>query len=170
MVSGVFVPTTPPKHQYFFIVLPSTQKYPIMGLTTLKYSVYVMYKTLLIEDDAALAKLSQIALAKRDLEVFHAADGFTALDYLEENKPDLILLDLNIPEIDGWGVLEAAKNRYGISAFKVIVTSARRDMISRARGTLEMVDCYLIKPFTMGELLEAIDEALPDVNPANVPD
>lgn len=134
------------------------------------YSVDVMYKTLLIEDDAALAKLSQIALAKRDLEVFHAADGFAALDYLEENKPDLILLDLNIPEIDGWGVLEAAKNRYGVNAFKVIVTSARRDMISRARGALEMVDSYLTKPFTMGELLAAIDEALPDVKPTNMAD
>ncbi len=124
----------------------------------------MVYKTLLIEDDEALAKLSQITLRRRDLEIFHAANGFSALDYLEENKPDLILLDLNIPEIDGWGVLEAAKNRYGVDAFKVVVTTARRDMVNRAKGEIETVTRYLIKPFTTSELLNAVDEALAELD------
>jgi DNA-binding response OmpR family regulator len=125
-----------------------------------------MYKTLLIEDDEALAKLSQITLRRKNLDIFHAANGFSALDYLESNKPDLILLDLNIPEIDGWGVLEAAKNRYGVDAFKVVVTTARRDMINRTKGEFETVVRYLIKPFTTTELLDAVDEAIAELEPA----
>ena len=121
------------------------------------------YKTLLIEDDPALASLSKLRLEKIEARVFHASDGLEALDYLEDNRPDLILLDINIPMVDGWDVLEFAKRQYGEGTFKVIVTSARRDMVSRAKGEIEMVDRYLVKPFTSAELLEAINDVM---NPA----
>jgi DNA-binding response OmpR family regulator len=120
-------------------------------------------KTLLIEDDPALANLSKLRLQRLDMEVFHASDGMQAMDYLDENQPNLILLDINIPMIDGWGVLEAAKNRYGQS-FKVIVTSARRDIISRAKGEIEGVDRYLVKPFTSEELIETIQSVMEEAD------
>lgn len=120
-----------------------------------------MIQTLLVEDDPTLANLALLRLAKReDIEVFHAADGVAAMDYLDEHHPDLILLDINIPLVDGWDVLKYARETYGNDGIKVIVTTARKDMVSRAKGEIEMVDSYLIKPFTGTELLQTIDEVL----------
>ncbi len=122
------------------------------------------YNTLLIEDDPGLASLAKIRLEKQKIHnVFHAADGVTAIEYLEENQPDLILLDINIPMFDGWDVLEFARNKYGRESFKVIVTTARKDLLSRTKGDIEEVDAYLIKPFSSDELFAAIENVMPKV-------
>lgn len=116
-----------------------------------------MTRVLLIEDDPALAQLTMIRLEKLQMDVFHASNGQLALDYLDTHKPELILLDLNIPYIDGWEVLEYAKQQYGVGSYGVIVTTARKDMINRAKGDIEAVDQYLVKPFTSDQLLHAIN-------------
>ncbi|RMG77156.1 MAG: response regulator [Chloroflexi bacterium] len=119
-----------------------------------------MTKVLLIEDDPALAQLMMLRLDRLDMDVFHASNGQLAIDYLEVNQPDLILLDLNIPYIDGWEVLDYAKTQYGAGNFGVIVTTARKDMINRAKGDIESVDVYLVKPFTSEQLFHAINTVM----------
>lgn len=122
-------------------------------------------KVLLVEDDAALANLAMIRLKDLELDITHVSDGTQALDYLEQKQPDLILLDINIPMVDGWEVLNYAKRTYGEHGFKVIVTTARKDHISRAKGEMETVDRYLTKPFSGTELRDTVIAVL-DIEPS----
>ncbi|MFW5692288.1 MAG: response regulator transcription factor [Chloroflexota bacterium] len=116
--------------------------------------------TLLIEDDPGLANLALLRLETLKMDVFHASDGLQAMDYLEANRPDLILLDINIPLVDGWDVLDFARAKH--PDIHVIVTTARKDLVSRAKGEIEKVDRYLVKPFSARELLTAINEVMGD--------
>ncbi|GEM_PF-841786 len=114
--------------------------------------------TLHVEDDLGIAKLVQIGLRRMPVELHHVSNGDVAMEWLDENKPELILLDINLPGADGWEVLDYAKRKYGSRGFKVIVTTARRDAISRATGDMHFVDKYLIKPYTIPQLEAAITE------------
>jgi len=116
--------------------------------------------TLHVEDDLAIAKLVQIGLRGMPLELHHVASGDLAMDWLDEHRPELILLDINLPGADGWEVLDFAKRKHGARGFKVIVTTARRDAVSRATGEIHFVDKYLIKPYTMQQLQAAIEEVM----------
>ncbi|MDX2075544.1 MAG: response regulator [bacterium] len=120
--------------------------------------------TLHVEDDLAIAKLVQIGLRGMPLELHHAANGDSAMEWLDDHHPELILLDINLPGADGWEVLDYAKQKYGARGFKVIVTTARRDAVSRATGEIHHVDKYLIKPYTIQQLEAAIEE-MTMVNP-----
>lgn len=117
--------------------------------------------TLQVEDDAGIAKLMQIGLRNyTELELHHVTNGDAAIEWLEQHHPDLILLDINLPGADGWEVLDFAKDKYGAHAFKVIITTARRDAMSRATGEMHHVDSYLIKPYTVQQLQAVIEQVL----------
>lgn len=120
--------------------------------------------TLQVEDDAGIAKLVQLGLRNHsELELHHVTNGDSAIEWLEQHQPDLILLDINLPGADGWEVLDFAKDKYGAHGFKVIVTTARRDAMSRATGEMHLVDSYLIKPYTVQQLQAVIEEAMTPV-------
>lgn len=112
-----------------------------------------------VEDDFAIAKLVQIGLRGMPIELHHVGDGDKAIDWIDAHRPEIILLDINLPGADGWEVLDFAKRKHGAHGFKVIVTTARRDAVSRATGEMHFVDKYLIKPYTMQQLQAAIEEA-----------
>lgn len=116
--------------------------------------------TLHVEDDLAIAKLVQIGVRNVNVQLHHVANGDAAMAWLDANKPELILLDINLPGADGWEVLDYAKAKYGSRGFKVIVTTARRDAVSRATGEMHYVDKYLIKPYTIHQLETAIIEVM----------
>ncbi len=115
---------------------------------------------LLVEDDPDIAKLTIRALNRAGFETVHVDDGQAAIDYLDVKKPDLILLDLNLPEVSGWEVLDHAKALYGEEGFKVIVTTANGDAANRVIGKLQLVVEYLIKPFVPDQLVSAIQRAM----------
>jgi len=115
---------------------------------------------LLVEDDPDISRLTLHMMSRAGLKAAHVDSGSAAISYLEHTKPDLILLDLNLPEVHGWQVLEFAKDKYGETGFKVVVTTANADAANRVIGKLQLVVGYLIKPFTPDKLVKAINEAL----------
>jgi DNA-binding response OmpR family regulator len=128
-----------------------------------------MSKILLIEDDKFLRELIIQKLGKEGYEVVEAAEGETGLTKLKEEKPDLVLLDLILPGIDGFEVLSRIKQDSDVSKIPVIILSnlGQKDDVQKGID-LGAVD-YLIKAhFTPGEIVEKIKATLSGDSSAGV--
>jgi len=112
---------------------------------------------LLVEDDAALRGMLRTSLPPHGYRVIDAASGEDALALARERGPDVVVLDLGLPGIDG---LEVARRLRGWSAVPIIVLSARGQEQSKVALLDAGADDYLTKPFGMGELLARIRAAL----------
>lgn len=110
-----------------------------------------MDKILLVEDDSGFRELLAEALHKEGKSVVCAADGFEALSMMDKYRPDLILLDLMMPNMDGFSMLLERKN-----SIPVIVISALDCEEERIRGYQLGADDFLTKPFSVKELLVRI--------------
>ncbi|NLE51193.1 MAG: response regulator [Chloroflexi bacterium] len=119
-----------------------------------------------LEDDRDLARLIQITL-RPWTESFHVAyDGIHGLDLIQQQRPSLILLDLNLPGMNGLEVYDALQADPDLSSIPVVMLSAnQRDMAAqRSRRTLDGVVAYIVKPFTLIELRDTLRPYL-DLNP-----
>ena len=114
---------------------------------------------LVIEDEADLVWVVRFNLELEGYRTFVAPNGQAALDLLGEVTPDLMLLDLMMPVMDGWTVLHEVRRR-GLRS-KVIVVSARTSQLERRRAEEYRVDGFVAKPFDMEELLATIRGLLP---------
>lgn len=121
---------------------------------------FLPYDILIVEDNPEIADISARWLERMRLHSRHAPDGRTGMQMLEAQKPDLLVLDLNLPEVDGWHVLEYAKKLYGDAMFKVIVMTANDDSANRLVGKLQTVEHYLIKPINRERLQQAVAQVL----------
>jgi two-component system nitrogen regulation response regulator GlnG len=116
---------------------------------------------LIVEDTADIAGIMQLALDNMNIANQHAPNGFMALEMLESRLPDLMLLDIGMPGMNGWEVLEAIKTRWPDADFPVIVLTAFSDPANRLIGKLQAhVFRYLTKPFDVEELSRIVREAL----------
>ena len=113
-------------------------------------------KILVVEDEAAIRDLICINLQLVGYEVFSAEDGLVAKDFLEKQKVDLILLDVMIPGIDGFSLIEHIK-KYNIP---IIFVTAKESVLDRVKGLRLGADDYIIKPFETMELLARIEVVL----------
>jgi chemosensory pili system protein ChpA (sensor histidine kinase/response regulator) len=111
---------------------------------------------LIVEDALDVAKMLQISLEQIGIDAVLAKNGQVALDYLDHTEPDLILLDLNLPKINGWQVLEYAKKLYGEHSIRVIVTTANTDEVNRLVGKMQYVSSYIQKPFTIDSIVDVV--------------
>jgi DNA-binding response OmpR family regulator len=120
-----------------------------------------MAKVLIIEDDKFLRELIAQKLIKEGFEVLEAVDGEEGMRKVKEERPDLILLDLILPGIDGFEVLSRIKQDPALSPIPVIILSnlGQKDDVEKGMK-LGAID-YLIKAhFTPGEIIEKIKSAL----------
>lgn len=124
---------------------------------TVKFDTH--YKALIIEDTAELAEILRITLSNMGIETFNAFHGKKAIDFIKTHQPDLILLDIGLPDMSGWKVLETVE-QLEITLPKIIVISAFSDPANRLVGKLQGVSSYLIKPFTTQEVESVIQKAL----------
>jgi DNA-binding response OmpR family regulator len=108
---------------------------------------------LVIEDDVDIWRSLQILLGRAGYDVVWATDGAQGLQRFRDERPDLVLLDLNLPVLDGWSVLERIRD---VSAVPVMVLTARGLETDKARGLLSGADDYLTKPFGGAELVARI--------------
>jgi CheY-like chemotaxis protein len=110
-------------------------------------------RVLLIDDDAATRDLVQRMLAKDGVEMLHAASGQEGLRLAVEQRPDVILLDVLLPDQDGWAVLTALTTKLELAGIPVIVATTADE-----RGLAETLGAtsYLSKPVTVEELRTAI--------------
>ena len=116
---------------------------------------------LIVEDAVELAQISQIALSRLGLKTIHAANGQRALEMLAEHHPDLMLLDIGLPGMNGWEVLERIKLDESAPEFPIIVLTAAGDPVNRLIGKLqERVKRYIVKPYSVDELKQAVREVL----------
>jgi two-component system OmpR family response regulator len=108
-------------------------------------------RILLVEDDPSLANGLQTALRREGLTVDHVATGTAALQAVQAEAPDLIILDLGLPDMDGLEVLKSLRS--GKQALLVMVLTARDTTADKISGLDQGADDYLAKPFEMSELL-----------------
>jgi two-component system KDP operon response regulator KdpE len=113
-------------------------------------------KVLLVDDDATLRRTLAIGLRAADHEVLLAADGRSALQALREDKPDLVVLDLGLPDLSGVDVLRRLRSW---STTPVVVLSARAESAEKVQALDLGADDYVTKPFGMEELLARIRAA-----------
>lgn len=116
---------------------------------------------LIVEDVADTARLMQITLERLGLTADWAPDGMSALAYLADKTPDLMILDLGMPDIHGWTVLEHVKSGLPTTDYPVIVLTAFDDPANKLIGKLQSrVYRYLTKPFDPRTLSDTVIAAL----------
>jgi len=113
-------------------------------------------KVLLVDDDPTLRRTLGIGLRAEGHEVLIAADGRTALEAVREDHPDLVVLDLGLPDLSGVEVLRQIRGR---STLPVVVLSARAESTEKVEALDLGADDYVTKPFGMEELLARVRAA-----------
>jgi two-component system response regulator VicR len=118
-------------------------------------------RVLCIEDEPEMIDLISLILERKGFQVIGAVGGVEGIDAIRREKPDLILLDLMMPEVDGWEVYRRLKADETISDIPVIVVTAKAQSIDKVLGLhIAKVDDYVTKPFGPRELLESVERVL----------
>jgi DNA-binding response OmpR family regulator len=112
---------------------------------------------LVVEDDLTLLETLEYSLAAEGYEVISAADGLTALEVAREEQPDLVVLDLMLPRLDGFEVCRILRRETSVP---ILMLTARTDEVDRVVGLEVGADDYLTKPFSMRELLARVKALL----------
>ncbi|GAB4504802.1 MAG: hypothetical protein Fur0043_17960 [Anaerolineales bacterium] len=113
---------------------------------------------LCIEDEPEMIDLIRLILSRRGFEVEGAAGGKEGLEKVRQNPPDLVLLDLMMPDMDGWEVYQQMKAGEKTRNIPVIVVTAKAQSIDKVLGLhIAKVDDYISKPFSPQELLNSVD-------------
>ncbi len=119
-----------------------------------------MTQVLVIDDEAPIRLLCRVNLEAEGMQVLEAADGPTGLEQAREGTPDVILLDVMMPGLDGWRVAEALLEDERTSGIPIIFLTARAEFRDRARGLdIGGVD-YVTKPFNPVELAPLVRDLL----------
>lgn len=109
-----------------------------------------MSKLLLVEDDQTLRETLAFNLSREGYEVVQAGDGISALDLAREHVPDLVVLDIMLPGLDGLTVCRTLRHE---SDVPIVLLTARTGEVDRIVGLDSGADDYVVKPFSLGELL-----------------
>jgi len=118
-------------------------------------------KVLCIEDDPEMIDLIKLILERRGFRFIGAVGGREGLEAIAREKPDLVLLDIMMPDIDGWDVYRQMKADERSKDIPVIVVTAKAQSIDRVLGLhIAKVDDYVTKPFGPAELLRSVDRVL----------
>jgi two-component system response regulator VicR len=118
-------------------------------------------KILYIEDESVMIELVRLILGGRGFEVVGAVSGRDGLEIAGRESPDLILLDLMMPDIDGWQVYRQLKAHPELKDIPVIVVTAKAQAIDKVLGlSIAKVDDYITKPFEPKELLRSVRRVL----------
>ena len=114
-----------------------------------------------IEDDLELVEILKIILKSRGYEITGARGGSEGLEALRRIKPDLVLLDLMMPDMDGWEVHRQMKADADLCHIPVIIVTADGQPITKVQGLeIAKVADYIVKPFNVQKLVESIEKAL----------
>lgn len=115
---------------------------------------------LIIEDTTELAEVIQATLERMNMVTAHETHGNKAVSRFEQLKPDVVLLDIGLPDMTGWKFLETVKEKYKGRMPVIIIITAYGDPANRLIGKLQGVYDYLIKPFTSDEVERVVTSAL----------
>ncbi len=119
-----------------------------------------MTKILIVDDEEPIRQLASMYLVKEGFTVDTAADGRAALSRINALKPDLVILDLMLPELDGWTVCRELRRSPQTESLPIVMLTARDDVIDRVLGLELGADDYLTKPFSPRELVARVRAVL----------
>jgi phosphate regulon transcriptional regulator PhoB len=125
-----------------------------------------MKRILLIEDDRDIVELVRYNLEKEGFQVSAAGDGLTGLSQLRKAPPDLLILDLMLPELPGLEVCKEIRRHPSLSSLPILMLTARVEEADRVVGLELGADDYVIKPFSPRELVARVKALLRRTEPA----
>ena len=115
---------------------------------------------LIVEDDADVVDLLRYNLGKAGFGVLIARDGLKGLEIARKDRPDLVVLDLRLPQMDGYAVCKALKNDSDTAALPIVILTARAEPRERVHGLEIGADDYMTKPFSPRELVLRVQTLL----------
>ncbi|MEX0787784.1 MAG: response regulator [Anaerolineales bacterium] len=114
-----------------------------------------------IEDEPEMIDLVRLILGRKGFHVIGANGGIEGIEAVRRERPDLVLLDLMMPDMDGWEVYQQMKADPDLRAIPVVVVTAKAQSIDKVLGLhIAKVDDYITKPFGPQELLESVEKIL----------
>ncbi len=117
-------------------------------------------KILIVDDEPNIVMTLEYAFKKKGFEVFIARDGGEALEILEYTVPDAVILDIMMPQVDGYQTLKWIKNNKALADVKVVFLTAKSKTSDIEKGMELGVDKYLTKPFSVKKITTEITEML----------
>lgn len=117
-----------------------------------------MKKILIVDDEPNIVMSLEYTFKKKNFEVFIARDGIEALQIAEENIPDIILLDIMMPNVDGYETLRLLKKDKKLQHIKVVFLSAKNKALDIEKGLSLGADKYVTKPFSVKKLITQVEE------------
>ena len=118
------------------------------------------YDVVSVEDDDDLFALLQLVLKEQPVRLRRARDGGEALRLLTEAKPDLLLLDISLPDMRGWEVLDRAAEERRLEGVPIVVLTSHNEPPHRVIGKIQQVAAYINKPVRPPEFRETIRRIL----------
>ncbi len=118
-----------------------------------------MAKILIVDDDPHIRELIRVILAKEGLSIVEAEDGEVAMTLLEQDKMDLIILDIMMPNMDGWTFCREVRTYY-TDTMPILMLTAKGETTQKVKGFDLGADDYLVKPFAPAELLARVKALL----------
>ena len=121
----------------------------------------IIKRLVYIEDEPEMIDLVALILNRRGFEVLGANGGIEGLELVKRELPDLVLLDLMMPDMDGWDVYQQMKSDEMMRDIPVIVVTAKAQSIDKVLGLhIAKVEDYISKPFSPQELLDSVETVL----------
>ena len=119
-----------------------------------------MKKILIVDDEPNIVMTLEYTFKKSNYEVFIARDGQEALDILKSNFPDVIILDIMMPMVDGFATLEQIRKDANLQHTKVMFLSAKNKESDIEKGLALGADAYMTKPFSIKKVVEKVEKLL----------
>ena len=114
-------------------------------------------KILVVEDSSTIRKVISITLSQKGYDIIEAEDGLEALSKLNETKPDLMLLDIILPKMDGYQILSIIRENPEFKNIPVIMLTSKDGIINKVKGKVAGSSAYLTKPFDPAKLVQTIE-------------
>lgn len=120
-----------------------------------------MKKILIADDEPNIIMSLEYTFRKNNFDVFIARDGKEALEILKTQRPDVIILDIMMPEIDGYATLEHIRANPELSGCRVVFLTAKNKASDIEKGLSLGADAYMTKPFSLKKLLDQVHKLIP---------
>ncbi|WP_255412586.1 response regulator transcription factor [Aquimarina aquimarini] len=117
-------------------------------------------KILIVDDEPNIVMSLEYTFKKNNYEVFIARDGSEAIEILKTQIPDIVLLDIMMPNVDGYQTLEHIRSDASTKNIKVVFLTAKNKVSDIEKGLALGVDKYLTKPFSIKKIMTEIDELI----------
>ena len=120
---------------------------------------------LVVDDSPTVRKIVQLTLQRERIRVVTAGDGLSALAAVTDEEPDLILLDIMLPRMDGYNICQVIRKNMAYRDMPIIMLSGKDGLFDRMRGKLAGSTEYITKPFDSAELVAVVKRHLESVQP-----